>query len=104
MYIIRGIFMSVDEQSPRCDTYYSDREMIRAVRGGTETLQAAREKYLPRESAESKDRYERRLARLFLRRCSIQHSCELHSERLRSVYFGPEVNGHKRPFPAKSGH
>lgn len=39
--------MSVDEQSPRCDTYYSDREMTRAVRGGTETLQAAREKYLP---------------------------------------------------------
>lgn len=39
--------MSVDEQSPRCDTYYSDREMTRAVRGGTETLQAAREKYSP---------------------------------------------------------
>ena len=58
--------MSVDKRSPRCEKYYDDREMIRAVRGGTETLREGREKYLPKEPGESADAYKRRLARSFL--------------------------------------
>lgn len=58
--------MSVFARSLRCDAFYSEREAIRAVRGGTEKLRAAGEKYLPREPGESPESYKRRLARSFL--------------------------------------
>lgn len=58
--------MSVSTRTLRCQKYYDDREMIRAVRGGTEALRAAGAKYLPREPGESPDSYQRRLARSFL--------------------------------------
>lgn len=58
--------MSVATCSLRCQKFYDDREMTRAVRGGTETLRDAGIKYLPKEPGESQDSYKRRLARSFL--------------------------------------
>lgn len=58
--------MSVATRSLRCQKFYDDREMTRAVRGGTETLRDAGIKYLPKEPGESQDSYKRRLARSFL--------------------------------------
>lgn len=58
--------MSVATRSLRCQKFYDDREMIRAVRGGTEALRAAGVKYLPKEPGESSESYKRRLARSFL--------------------------------------
>lgn len=58
--------MSVATHSLRCQKFYDDREMTRAVRGGTETLRDAGIKYLPKEPGESQDSYKRRLARSFL--------------------------------------
>ncbi|WP_256662840.1 DUF4055 domain-containing protein [Pseudomonas sp. URMO17WK12:I11] len=58
--------MSVSQRTLRCQKYYDDRELIRAVRGGTETLRAAGTKYLPKEPGESAESYRRRLARSFL--------------------------------------
>ena len=58
--------MSVEKRSLRCQKYYQDREMIRAVRGGTEVLREAGVKYLPKEPGESPDSYRRRLLRSFL--------------------------------------
>lgn len=58
--------MSVSQRTLRCQKYYQDREMIRAIRGGTESLRAAGTKYLPREPGETADSYKRRLARSFL--------------------------------------
>lgn len=58
--------MSVSQRTLRCQKYYDDREMIRAIRGGTEVLRAAGIKYLPKEPVESPDSYKRRLARSFL--------------------------------------
>lgn len=58
--------MSVSQRTLRCQKYYDDREMIRAIRGGTEVLRNAGIKYLPKEPGESSDSYKRRLARSFL--------------------------------------
>jgi hypothetical protein len=58
--------MSVSQRTLRCQKYYDDREMIRAIRGGTEVLRGAASKYLPKEPGESADSYKRRLARSFL--------------------------------------
>lgn len=58
--------MSVSTRTLRCQKYYDDRELIRAVRGGTEALRAAGTKYLPKEPGESAESYRRRLARSFL--------------------------------------
>ncbi|MNP43640.1 hypothetical protein D3C76_1374720 [compost metagenome] len=58
--------MSVSTRTLRCQRYYDDRELIRAVRGGTETLRVAGTKYLPKEPGESAESYRRRLARSFL--------------------------------------
>lgn len=58
--------MSVSQRTLRCQKYYDDREMIRAIRGGTEALRDAGIKYLPKEPGESADSYKRRLARSFL--------------------------------------
>ncbi|WP_082437974.1 DUF4055 domain-containing protein [Pseudomonas sp. NBRC 111129] len=58
--------MSVSQRTLRCQKYYDDRELIRAVRGGTEALRNAGIKYLPKEPGESADSYKRRLARSFL--------------------------------------
>lgn len=58
--------MSVATRSLRCQKFYDDREMTRAVRGGAETLRDAGIKYLPKEPGESQDSYKRRLARSFL--------------------------------------
>lgn len=58
--------MSVSQRTLRCQKYYDDRELIRAVRGGTEALRAAGTKYLPKEPGESAESYRRRLARSFL--------------------------------------
>jgi hypothetical protein len=57
--------MSVSTRTLRCQKYYDDRELIRAVRGGTEALRAAGTKYLPKEPGESAESYRRRLARSF---------------------------------------
>lgn len=53
----------VHERSRKCEKFYQDRVMMRAIRGGTESMRAAGEKYLPREAAESPTAYKRRLAR-----------------------------------------
>lgn len=58
--------MSVSQRTLRCQKYYDDRELIRAVRGGTEALRNAGIKYLPKEPGESAESYKRRLARSFL--------------------------------------
>lgn len=58
--------MSVSQRTLRCQKYYQDREMIRAVRAGTEVLRDAGVKYLPKEPSESPDSYRRRLLRSFL--------------------------------------
>lgn len=58
--------MSVSQRTLRCQKYYDDRELIRAVRGGTEALRNAGVKYLPKEPGESAESYKRRLARSFL--------------------------------------
>lgn len=58
--------MSVSTRTLRCQKYYDDRELIRAVRGGTEALRAAGTKYLPKEPGEAAESYRRRLARSFL--------------------------------------
>lgn len=58
--------MSVSQRTLRCQKYYDDRELIRAVRGGTEALRNAGIKYLPKEPGESTESYKRRLARSFL--------------------------------------
>lgn len=58
--------MSVSQRTLRCQKYYDDRELIRAVRGGTEALRNAGVKYLPKEPGESTESYRRRLARSFL--------------------------------------
>lgn len=58
--------MSVATRTLRCQKFYDDRELIRAVRGGTQALRAAGTKYLPREPGESQDSYRRRLDRSFL--------------------------------------
>lgn len=58
--------MSVSTRTLRCQKFYDDRELIRAVRGGTQALRAAGTKYLPREPGESQDSYRRRLDRSFL--------------------------------------
>lgn len=58
--------MSVSQRTLRCQKYYDERELIRAVRGGTEVLRKAGTKYLPKEPGESAESYRRRLARSFL--------------------------------------
>lgn len=58
--------MSVDQRSTRCQKFYDDREMLRAIRGGTKVMRDAGEKYLPKEPGESQTAYKRRLARSFL--------------------------------------
>lgn len=58
--------MSVFENTPRCQAFYDERELIRTIRGGTEALRKVGEKYLPREPGESAESYKRRLARSFL--------------------------------------
>ncbi|WP_409260775.1 DUF4055 domain-containing protein [Pseudomonas putida] len=58
--------MSVSTRALRCQKYYDDREIIRAVRGGTQALRSAGTKYLPKEPGESSESYKRRIGRSLL--------------------------------------
>jgi len=55
--------MAVQDRSKKMSQLYADREMIRAIRGGTKTMREAGEKYLPREQGESQSSYKRRISR-----------------------------------------
>lgn len=55
--------MSVELRTPRCQSFYSERETIRDVRGGAEVIRRLGVKYLPLEPREHSEDYKRRLAR-----------------------------------------
>lgn len=56
----------VNERSGRCAGFYEERHLLRTLRGGTKTMRDAGEKYLPKETAESKESYAARLKRSVL--------------------------------------
>lgn len=55
--------MSVEKRSSKCAAFFAEREMLRAVRGGTKAMRAAGVKYLPKELGESDPGYKNRLSR-----------------------------------------
>lgn len=58
--------MAVQDRSKRCQVFYEERELLRALRGGTKTLREGGEKWLPKEPGESRPGYQRRLKRSVL--------------------------------------
>nr|WP_322941800.1 DUF4055 domain-containing protein [Pseudomonas sp. s4] len=76
--------MAVQDRSKKMTQLYQDREMIRAIRGGTKTMREAGEKYLPREAGESPTSYKRRIARStfanFMRETIESHAAKPHAK------------------------
>lgn len=58
--------MSVETRSGRCQKFYTDRHLLRTLRGGTKAMRAVGKTYLPQEPGEDDKAYERRLARTTL--------------------------------------
>ena len=55
--------MSVEVRTARCQKFYSEREVIRDVRGGADVIRKLGTKYLPLEPREHPEEYKHRLAR-----------------------------------------
>lgn len=76
--------MAVQDRSKKMTQLYQDREMIRAIRGGTKTMREAGEKYLPREKGEEPDAYKRRIARStfanFMKETIESHTSKPHAK------------------------
>ncbi|WPC03500.1 DUF4055 domain-containing protein [Pseudomonas benzenivorans] len=76
--------MAVQDRSKKMTQLYQDREMIRAIRGGTKTMREAGEKYLPREAKENPTSYKRRIARStfanFMRETIESHTAKPHAK------------------------
>ena len=58
--------MKVQDRSEICSKYLSDRKIIRALRGGTESMRQAGQEYLPKEPGETPPAYSKRLKRSVL--------------------------------------